>query len=77
MSELKPRQLNLIALPPRSIREVVADGFAQRQWKRDQKRLALNARKVAWAQKRRAAIQSAKAAERGKLPTTKTAGGIS
>jgi hypothetical protein len=59
------------------IRAVVADGFTERQSKRDQQRLKQNELKAASARKRRSAIQSAGALERGKLPTPKAAGGTS
>ena len=43
---------------PKELRKFIAEGFTERQWKRDQKRLRLNERKVAWAQKRRSASKA-------------------
>jgi hypothetical protein len=87
VSELKARQPR--SLPARrTVKELVADGFEERQRKRQQRRDAFNAKtrgynarmkelEAALAAKRNSAITSATAAVRAKLPTTKAAGGKS
>jgi hypothetical protein len=76
VSELK-ELLKLLEPPARTVKDVVADGFTERQWKREQKRQARKERKAASAVKRNSAIASAKAEASAKLPKTKAAGGNS
>jgi len=84
MSELKARQLKLIEPPRRTIKEIVADGFDERQWVREQKRLkqrqkwqrARKELKAALAAQHNSAITSSKAPQSAKLPSkSKAAGG--
>jgi hypothetical protein len=86
VSELKPIQLRLLEPPSRTVKDIVADGFKERQWLRNQKREAgkkkarayaarKRAEEKALAAKRNSAASSSPADERGKLPRAKSVGG--